>query len=255
MKKIKCILLCGGDSQRWKSSDGTPKHLVDINGEVLLDITIKQLRSVGIQDIVILGRDDRLKRDGVSYIDLSGANPPENENKLFITEEYWNKKGHTIILYGDVWLSELALSELMLMDDEKIRFVGRNTRSKHTLGPHSEIFGMNFSISSQKKILRTLVAFKNEDISGWVLYHKLTDELNESGSGDVVFSHIDDFTEDFDYYPFYETWVERKNMNIKDRADRKVVSQVSSGKKWKRRTWYFSAVALIFGFTLGTVIF
>jgi len=39
---MRCLIFCGGESRRWEHS--TPKHLIPINGEPLLERTVRQFR-------------------------------------------------------------------------------------------------------------------------------------------------------------------------------------------------------------------
>lgn len=46
---MKYVIMCGGDYVKWEK----PKHLTQINGEALVERTIRLLRSCGVSDIAI----------------------------------------------------------------------------------------------------------------------------------------------------------------------------------------------------------
>ena len=46
---MRYIIMCGGEYKKWE----TPRHLVKINGEVLVNRTIRLLQEAGVSDIVI----------------------------------------------------------------------------------------------------------------------------------------------------------------------------------------------------------
>jgi len=58
---MKVLILCAGDGSRWGNYLGVPKQLVTINGETLLDRTIRLLRENQIADITIVSNDNKLK--------------------------------------------------------------------------------------------------------------------------------------------------------------------------------------------------
>lgn len=88
----------------------TPKALLEINGEVLIERTIKQLNEVGISDIsIVVG----FLKDRFEYlIDKYGVELIVNEeysekNNLHSLALVSNKISNTYIIPGDVWCLSL----------------------------------------------------------------------------------------------------------------------------------------------------
>ena len=60
---MKYIIMCGGDTL-----DGLPKQMAEVNGEALVERTIRLLRQEGITDIAISTRNDDFERFGVPLL-------------------------------------------------------------------------------------------------------------------------------------------------------------------------------------------
>ena len=57
------IILAAGDGTRWQNYRDNPKHLVEIEGQRLLDRTVSQYKKY-TDDIVVVGSDERYLLQG-----------------------------------------------------------------------------------------------------------------------------------------------------------------------------------------------
>ena len=108
---MKYIILCGSNHAL---INGTPRQLVKIGGERVLDRTIRLLRENGITDISITATDpafDGIDAEVIQY-DSSGpwinAFPPIKEPTCFI--------------FGDVLFSPAAIEKIVETDTDDIAF-------------------------------------------------------------------------------------------------------------------------------------
>ncbi len=108
---MKYIILCGSNHAL---INGTPRQLVKIGGERVLDRTIRLLRENGITDISITATDpafDGIDAEVIQY-DSSGhwinAFPPINEPTCFI--------------FGDVYFSPEAIEKIVQTETDDIAF-------------------------------------------------------------------------------------------------------------------------------------
>ena len=133
------IILCAGHQRRFEEWQ-TPKQLVEIGGEAVLDRTIRQLKNNGITAITIVAHDERLARPGMHFFS------PERHRwlaeTLLSTRELW--KAHTLVLLGDVVFSETAITAMVKPTTSPL-FIGRPGANNYTMCPWSELFGVTFN--------------------------------------------------------------------------------------------------------------
>jgi hypothetical protein len=210
-----CIIICAGDGTRWNNHQGVPKHLLKIEGEILVERLVKQLRVYEETKIkvVVKEKDKRYKIKGSKLFvaDLNKENV--DADKFLSSEKLWNKKGRTIVFYGDVWFSDEAIKRIMGHDDEDWILFGRHHASKITGCPWGECFAQSFlphSISEHKQNLHKIASeYKNGNLKrcgGWEHYRAMAGlELNDHIIGERFFN-IDDYTDDFDLPEDLSRW-------------------------------------------------
>lgn len=213
------IIIAAGDATRWGNHLNTPKHLVEIDGVPIIRRTVALLNNRGYTNIHVVGpkNDDRYMIEGSSlYI------PTKNENnmdadKFLNSESLWNKKGRTVVLYGDVYFTEEAMDTITQYDQQSWTLFCRFTPSSYTGSIYGECFAQSFyseDIKSHKENLLYIAELKREGViqrcGGWEHYRamngirgKLLDEHHEYS----LHVTIDDWTEDFDVPSDYDTFI------------------------------------------------
>lgn len=110
-----------------KSNDKTfdiPRQLVEVNGEPLIERTIRLLKENGVKDIIITANDERFNNLGVEVYN-------DKENKY----DYINKTGYWLdafpfelinepvcFIWGDVYFSEDAIREIVELESKEDLF-------------------------------------------------------------------------------------------------------------------------------------
>lgn len=105
------IIMCGGP--------GSGKPLQRINGEALVERTMRLLRENGVRDIAISSNDDRYERFGVPVL--------HHDNPLTVKGYYWLKCFYpatrpVCYIYGDVLYSPEAIRCIVETETEDIMF-------------------------------------------------------------------------------------------------------------------------------------
>ena len=206
------FLLCAGGGVRWGKHLGVRKHLVKVNGEILLDRTLRLVRQHTSANIVIVAFDSDYEREDTER--FAPRHGPENycdTDKFLSSCERWGEVGQTVLLYGDVFFTEPAMATIMSHRDS-YRFFGRREGSHFTGCVWRELFALSFA-AGERALLREnmlhvrsrLVAGELKRGGGWELYEHM-----HGVTGDH-FTTIDDFTDDFDYPADYERWLRRYN--------------------------------------------
>lgn len=225
--KINVIILCGGNGKRWNKYLGVEKHNININGEALIDRTIRLVETSQIEaKITIVSNTSsnwKVQKENVEIFIPDDSNLTNTEaDKLLSSACVWNNHGRTIILLGDVWYSEKAIKRIISFERKKWVVFGRQQASSYTRCSHGELFAWSFwhcHNAKFKQELQALVELYNSKkiniASGWGHYNIRSDMaflmVNcRTIKGYAItsnFYHIDDFTEDFDYPKDYHNWL------------------------------------------------
>ena len=120
---MKYILMCGGRYDEFT----TPKQLLKVNGEVIIERTIRLLKENGIKDIAI-----STTNPAFDYLEV----PKLKHNNTFI-HEYKNEKAKgwwldafyptdepTCYIWGDVYFSEAAIKTIVETETDDIELFG-----------------------------------------------------------------------------------------------------------------------------------
>ena len=121
MKNIsKYIIMCGGT---YKKIPGVPKQLTEINGERLVDRTIRLLKENGITDISISSNNPIFDSCGVPRLEHNNDYTlTENGNTGYWVDAFYPTDEPVCYLYGDVYYSENCIKTIIETDTMDIRF-------------------------------------------------------------------------------------------------------------------------------------
>lgn len=104
------IIMCGGKYNEFE----IPKHLTKINGERLVDRTIRLLKENGVENIYISSNDKRFDNVGVPR--LEHFNDYEYNNgkiKGYWLNAFYPIKKPSVYIFGDVYFSENAIKTIV----------------------------------------------------------------------------------------------------------------------------------------------
>lgn len=199
---MKYIIMCGGEYDIWK----TPKQLINIKGERLVDRTIRLLKENGIEDIAISSNNPLFDSCGVPRL--------EHENSFKIVDGkdsgYWLDAYYPVTepvcyLYGDVYYTPEAIKTIVECDRSgNILFgsgIAKNELHKNWGEPFAykveepDIF---FKGIEAVKKMQDLGVTKRMPIT-WELYRYLNNlNVNIQQVKDETYICIDDGTDDID---------------------------------------------------------
>lgn len=210
---MRAIILCGGEGTRWKGR--SPKHFAEIDGERLIDRTVRLLSERGASDVWTVAPDDeryqvagsqRVAPESIGY----------DIDKVLCCRSLWTDD--TLLLCGDVWFSEPAMDSIAGQRPGDFAFYGRRYRSTITGAKWGEIFAFRFCAGVP--VAKRAAALRREVESGrleraklWELYQTLIGEPPKPFQEQIFDSRwidIDDWTDDFDTVEEYEEWIRRR---------------------------------------------
>ena len=120
-KTMKYIIMCGGRYEDWKK----PKHLMEVDGEVLVERTIRLLKKHGIKDISISTNNPAFEYLGLPILKHENSYRAEGEKVTgYWCDAFYPTDEPTCYIFGDVYFSERAIEIIVETDTDDIEFFG-----------------------------------------------------------------------------------------------------------------------------------
>ena len=184
----------------------TPKQLSVINGETLVERTIRLLKENGINDIYISSNDDRFKQYAPV---LKHTNTYKVENGKILgywLDAYYPEEEPCIYLHGDVYYSSNAIKKIINYEARYNTFIGNEIARNKEHKNWGEPFG--WIVVNQKEFRDGIDKTKKLQDEGklergfgisWELYRVLNGlDPNKMFIYDNTYLSIDDETIDID---------------------------------------------------------
>jgi CTP:phosphocholine cytidylyltransferase-like protein len=211
---LTAIVLAAGEGTRWGNYTGVPKHLLEIDGESLIQRTTRQIFPY-VDRTFVVGVDSSYKTDFSELFVPQQKQPALEMHKFSSSQSLWSER--TVILFGDVYYTDEAISTI-IQDTEDFTFFLRSGPSSFTQKPYGEIYAFSFWDSIHEKLQETLDVLLNQhDIygaGGWSLMRHLLGVSHRSRNRDHLtkghYIEIDDWTEDFDNPIDFDRWLEAR---------------------------------------------
>lgn len=196
------IIMCGGVYDNFKQH----KALTKINGERLVDRTIRLLKQNGINDIYVSATDPNF----IDYKVLKHENTYKYENgeiKGYWLDAYYPTDKPCIYLHGDVYYSEDAIKKILSYNPKVNTMIGNQWALNENHDKVGEPFG--WIVVDQKKFRDAINKCKQLQDEGkinrgyaisWELYEVLTGrDVNDFIITEDTYLSINDETIDIDY--------------------------------------------------------
>ena len=108
---MKYIIMCGGKYKEWQ----TPRQLLTVKGEAIVERTIRLLKENGITDIAISSDDPAFERFGVPVLRHNNHFYARKQNNC---DGYWCNAFYptdepTCYIFGDVIFSPAAIRKII----------------------------------------------------------------------------------------------------------------------------------------------
>lgn len=194
--------MCGGVYDTFE----TPKQLSVINGETLLQRTIRLLKENGINDILISSNNCLFEKYGTVIYHENSYKFEEGKIKGYWVDAYYPMKEPCVYLHGDVYYSENAIKKIVNLNPKVNTFIGneiaRNKEHKNWGEPFGYIVvdqeAFRKGIEETKKLQDEGKLERGYAIS-WELYRVLNGlDPNKQYINDDTYLSINDETIDID---------------------------------------------------------
>ena len=117
---MKYIIMCGGKYNAWE----TPRHLTKINGETIVERTMRLLRDCGITDIAISTNNPVFGQFGVPLLQHANSYNANGYNDFtgYWCDAFYPTNNPACYIFGDVIFTPEAISKIVLTDTNDIEF-------------------------------------------------------------------------------------------------------------------------------------
>ena len=184
----------------------TPKPLSVINGETLLERTIRLLKERGITDISISSNDERYEQYGKVLYHHNSYKYEGGKIYGYWVDAYYPTDEPCIYLHGDVYYSENAIDRMLNLKPSVNTFIGNEIARNKEHKNWGEPFG--WIVVDQKSFREGIEKVKKLQDEGkldrgfaisWELYRVLNGlDPNKQYIIDSTYLSIDDETIDID---------------------------------------------------------
>lgn len=194
--------MCGGVYDNFT----LPKQLSVINGERLVERTIRLLKERGVTDISISSNDDRFSQYAKLLKHENSFKTINGEVIGYWVDAYYPTDEPCIYLHGDVYYSESAIDKILNLNPSVNTFIGNEVARNKEHKNWGEPFG--WIIVDQKSFRKGIEEVKRLQDEGklergyalsWELYRVLNNlNPNYQYINDDTYLSIDDETIDID---------------------------------------------------------
>lgn len=214
---MRLVIPAAGKGVRWRhyhdrrknfEKAGFTKHFVEICGESIISRIVRLFSERGVDDIWVVAPDeDRYRLPGTQLFTPIQIPNHHDANKVLNSSELW--EGRTIVLYGDVYLTENAVDSI-LADTRPWIAAGREGLHRWT-GTPGELFGFVFDpdqFDKTRQLLYDIADMRNRGqlrrAAGWELYWAYGGDPRRGRQYPDIWLEIDDLTDDVDTPEQYE---------------------------------------------------
>lgn len=202
---MRVIIAAAGPRPRWAGHLGLPSsHLAPTNdGETLLARTIRQALTLTDDVHVTVPDDERYAAacGGATRHVRDGSG-----NEYTSTRDLWSADDRTVLLLGDVYFTDEALSVIAAGSPTAYRVFGRYRASRHTGCPYGEIFAaswgpqrhsqMDLHLAEVARLRKTGQCLRPP---GWVLLRLWqATPVGQHVVKGPIWAEVDDLTDDLD---------------------------------------------------------
>lgn len=213
---MKYIIMCGGKYDSFE----TPKQLTEINGEALVERTIRLLKENGVEEIFISSNNPVFDKYGERLEHENTYEVIDNKMYGYWLDAYYPMEEPCVYLHGDVYYSEKAIKTIVNYKTDKNIFIGNEVAKNKEHQNWGEPFG--WIINNQEifrkgidlcKYLQDIGRIKRDVAISWELYRLLNGlDVNIQDVLEESYLTIADETDDIDYQ--YE--IEKLRKKVKD---------------------------------------
>ena len=224
---MRWVISAAGDGARWANHGGVPKHLALIDGRPVVHATVDKIHSVdATAEVVVIAPpgDARYKHSRATVVDRPEGPTCTDVDKFLAGQAHWAPDSPTALLFGDVNYTPQALTTIAATTTDTVCWFGRFNPSALTGARGGEIWAVlipnhqaadRFTTAAHHIAHLITTRRVRDTCAGWRIHrhlggahdHHLNNHATYPG-----FVEVNDWTEDFDWPPLYDAYVQRRNI-------------------------------------------
>lgn len=191
---MKYIIMADGKGTRWSNYRNTPKHLIKINGEILIKRTIDQLNKYSPDSEVIITSHDK-------RYEFAGSTRYEPKNNVLEIDRFTEElvEDNICFLYGDTYYTAKDIKTIINTEVEDLMFFGNKKSIVAIKIKDKEIFRKHFS-----NVKNLFLEGKIKNCKGWQVYQSFQNLEFDIKKIAKNFILVDDSTIDYNTPKEYE---------------------------------------------------
>lgn len=203
---MKYVIMADGKGTRWKNYKNIPKHLIKVDGEILLERIVKQLNNYDRDaEVIITSHDERYEFEGATrYEPLNNVMEIDRFTEELIED-------NMCFLYGDTYYTDKAIRNIVTSKVEDILFFGNKKSIVAIKIKDSEEFKKHVS-----NVRNLFLQKKIKNCKGWQVYQSFQNLTYDVKQIKDKFIIVDNDTIDYNTPKEYE---ERNQNKVDDNND------------------------------------
>lgn len=197
---MKYIIMCGGEYKEFK----TPKQLLKVNGERIVDRTIRLLKENGVNEIYISSNNSLFDSCNVIRLENKKNNWKQNERGYWL-DAFYPTNEPTKYIFGDVYFTNKAIKKIVdYKTDKEVLFGTEIAKNEfHENWGEPFCYYVNDTDRFKKAITEVKKMYDKGKIKRhpivWELYRYLNGlDINIQNIKEDTYEVIDDGTMDVD---------------------------------------------------------
>lgn len=164
---MKYIIMADGKGTRWNNYNNIPKHFIEIDGEKIIERTIRLLKKYDINSkIIVTSHDERYCFDGVERY--------EPMNNILEIDRFTEEliEDNICFLYGDCYYEDNSIETIVNSSNDSLLFFGNDSSIVAIKVFDSELF--------KKHILNVKNLYNKgliDTCKGWQVYYSFKNML------------------------------------------------------------------------------
>lgn len=192
---MKYIIMADGKGTRWNNYNNIPKHLIKINGEILIERIVKQLNKNDKNcEVIITSHDPRYE--------FSGSTRYEPLNNVLEIDRFTEEliEDNICFLYGDTYYSDESINKIISTPVDDLIFFGNKKSIVAIKIKDSKIFKKHI-----KRVKELYLKGKIKNCKGWQVYQSFQNLEFDKKQIKNKFIIVDENTTDYNTPKEYET--------------------------------------------------
>lgn len=196
--------MADGKGTRWKNYQNIPKHLIKIDGEILLERTVRQLNNQDKNAKVIITSHDK-------RYEFKGATRYEPLNNVLEIDRFTEEliEDNICFLYGDTYYTDETINNIINSKVDDILFFGNQKSIVAIKVKDSKLFKKHIS-----NVKNLFLENKIQNCKGWQVYQSFQNLEFDKKQIKDKFVIVDNDTIDYNTPKEYEN---RKQNKVDDK--------------------------------------